>query len=510
MIRERVPILLLVLTLTALPQAAAPECTTAANPYFFILFDTSSATNWSPPCTGDDVSQGLCSFACSTGDCFVPLQADDPASKLFQMKQALYDMVSGLEGIPMGFATYSQDDLWVRHKHWLYEASNAGGVIPGWGPFPAAGSREVFGHLWKCDNGTGDLEIGCRAPVPADLSDAWERGRVQRRPKGGTGFEKTIAFFVRHDALTYEIQYEPASEGRAGDASLEVLTRISRCGNASCSNKLLVAQNIVTWQLVEQFLSWDEAGDPPTRQDPQLSYYTNVASDSSAVNTCAGWEPNGDDALDAHDGCNLRWLTDASDSRGPAFSTGDVIPLDWLNDHKADVLGRLAPNVSLDPGAAPDFRISPYFRDRRRQEETTLRLRNELARPLIPAGQNPLGNSLRSFRDWYTQWRTVASAQDPDFACRNKVLLVLSARGDDACGGFDACTEAALLFRNLGVKTQGIGFGLPSPAPGNRVQCISANGGTGSGLFPRNLVELNGALEEVRNSLLVIFGPIEE
>lgn len=47
MIRERVPILLLALALTALPQAAAQECTTAASPYFFVLFDTSSATNWS-------------------------------------------------------------------------------------------------------------------------------------------------------------------------------------------------------------------------------------------------------------------------------------------------------------------------------------------------------------------------------------------------------------------------------------------------------------------------------
>lgn len=236
-----------------------------------------------------------------------------------------------------------------------------------------------------------------------------------------------------------------------------------------------------------------------------------MAADASATNTCAGWEPNDDDALDAHDGYNLRWTTDASDLRGPAFATGDVIPLDWSNDHKADVLSRLAPNVSLDPSAAPDFRISPYFRDRRRQEETTLRLRNELARPLVPAGQNPLGNSLRSFRNWYTQWQAVAAAQDPDFACRNKVLLVLNARGDDACGGFDACTEAALLFRNLGVKTQGIGFGQQGSSPGNRIQCISVNGGTESGLFPRNLVELNTALEEVRDSLLtVIFGQPEE
>ncbi|HEV2846793.1 MAG TPA: hypothetical protein VG477_18200, partial [Thermoanaerobaculia bacterium] len=145
MIRERLSIpLLALLTATAMSPrpAAAQECTTAPSPYLFILFDTSSATNWSPPCTEDEASQGLCNFACPTGDCFVPLQADDPASKLFQMKQALYDMVSGLEGIPMGFATYSQDDLWVRHKHWLYEASNPGGDIPGWGPFPTAGSRE--------------------------------------------------------------------------------------------------------------------------------------------------------------------------------------------------------------------------------------------------------------------------------------------------------------------------------------------------------------------------------
>src|SRR3954466_3219604 len=58
--------------------------TSSGDPYLFILLDTSGSMNWAPKTSG----------TCDSGDCFVPLQADDPASKLYQAKQSLYEVLS--------------------------------------------------------------------------------------------------------------------------------------------------------------------------------------------------------------------------------------------------------------------------------------------------------------------------------------------------------------------------------------------------------------------------------
>ena len=57
-----------------------------------------------------------------------------------------------------------------------------------------------------------------------------------------------------------------------------------------------------------------------------------------------------------------RWPT-VSDPRGPSFSLGDVIPLDWQSSHWNDLRVRVAPNLSLNPLATPDFRTSVYLED---------------------------------------------------------------------------------------------------------------------------------------------------
>src|SRR5438270_13554311 len=84
--------------------------TSTADPYMFILLDISGSMNWAPPGT-----------ACPTGDCTVPLNADDPASKAYQARQALYEVLSdpSLSKVYMGFGTYNQDQLGILQKHWL-------------------------------------------------------------------------------------------------------------------------------------------------------------------------------------------------------------------------------------------------------------------------------------------------------------------------------------------------------------------------------------------------------
>ncbi|MFL6194717.1 MAG: pilus assembly protein [Thermoanaerobaculia bacterium] len=479
-------------------------------PYVFILLDTSGSMNWSPKCTQAQFNAGECKVLCPTGDCYVPAQADDPGSKFYQAKQALHEVLEQVDGVQFGFATYNQDQLSVRAKHWLYKAAGGGVVIPGFGAFPPAGAQEVFGYSWGCDTGANDHEIGCTSAKPADLDDAWETGRAQRLSKGGTAFNQLVDFYVRAAGVTYRARYQPAGGSYGSDITVSVI--VSRCTNAACSSTTAAGTTAVTWKVVSDFFSWDNAGNNPSRTNPELSYFSGAATDSAAGNTCAGWDPNTDSAADRAGNYSLRFPTDSSDPRGALFSLGDVIPLDWKTDHRNDILRRLAPNNALDPVAAPDFRMATYFEDLPQGSEAFLRLKSEAARPLIASGSTPLGNSVKAFRTWLAGcgqgtcprgggWAGIAAAADPDWACRRKFLLVIT-DGDDTCGGADACSGTASLFAQEGVKTYVVAFGVENTS-GNRLTCMAANGGSGSPIYPQNKDELVLALSS-------IFGQIRE
>ncbi|MFP5288178.1 MAG: hypothetical protein ACLGI9_20755, partial [Thermoanaerobaculia bacterium] len=138
----------LALLLAAAPAAADDRDLlrdSVGEPYVFILLDTSGSMNWSPKCTAEQLARGECQQLCPSGDCYTRLQADDRSSKFYQAKEALYEVLQKVDDIHFGFATYNQDDLRMRSKHWLYRAQGGGPAIPGWGPFPAAGDDEVFG-----------------------------------------------------------------------------------------------------------------------------------------------------------------------------------------------------------------------------------------------------------------------------------------------------------------------------------------------------------------------------
>jgi Tfp pilus tip-associated adhesin PilY1 len=480
-------------------------------PYVFIIFDTSGSMNWSPKCTQAQFDAGECRPLCPTGDCYIPLQADDPGSKFFLAKQALYEVLQDIDDVQFGFATYNQDGLRARAKHWLYQAAGDGVDVPGWGPFPAAGAQDVFGRLWNCDTGANDHNTGCNAGRPADLTEAWELGRMQRLAKGGRDFDLNVDFYIRQAGVTYRVRYDPVSGSYGSD--LQVSVEIERCDNGTCSDRTAIGTRTVTFQPLGEFLSWDNAGNNPNRANPQLSYFTqDIAADPDAGNTCAGWDPNTDTTADQSSNYSLRWPTDASDGRGPLFHQGDVIPLDWRTTHRDDILRRLAPNTALDATAVPDFSIARYLADERSGAETFLRLENENARPLFAEGSTPLGNSIREFRTWYAGcsqgscpqgggWSDIAASEDPDWGCRRKFLLVIT-DGDETCSGADACSGTAALFSQEGIKTYVVAFGVENTA-GNRLTCMAANGGSGSPIFPQNKDELVQALAS-------IFGQIRE
>jgi Tfp pilus tip-associated adhesin PilY1 len=477
-------------------------------PYVFILLDTSGSMHWTPTCTAAQLAAGSCSIPCDAGDCYAPLQGDDPSSKFFQAKSALYEVLRDTDDIHFGFATYNQDELYLNAKHWLYKARADGPVIPGWGPFPARNAGDVFGRTWNCDNGNNaDDEVGCFSDQPADLSDEFERSRMQRFAKGGLTFGTTVTMYVRAGS-TYRVRYEPRS-GSYG-APLVVRVVIERCRNTSCSSRDDVGDLDVTFDPIGDFASWDSA---PVRAQRQRGYFDQgEAADPVTGNTCSGWDPNTDTNSDKHDGYSTRWPTDSSDARGAAFTVGDVIPLDWQANHKNDILRRLAPNLTLNPIAVPDFRTATYFRDARSGSEDFLRLKNEAARPLVASGSTPLGNSVRAFRTWWagcpqgscpknSGWKDLAAAQDPDWGCRRKFLLILT-DGDDTCGGADACSSTASLFAQESVKTYVVAFGVENQG-GNKLTCMAANGGSGKPIYPQNKADLVKALKD-------IFGQIRE
>jgi hypothetical protein len=490
--------------------AAAQDCSTVA-PYVFVLFDTSGSMNWAPPCSQAELDAGFCSWRCDSSDCWVPKQADDPASKFFQVKQALYDVLANTTGVQVGFATFNQDGLSVRGKHWRYQAGTGGVSIPGWGPFPSPGSEEVLGLTWNCDTGSGDNEIGCYAASPADLVDPWELARVRRVPKAGVSLTTAMTFFIRQSATTYKVTYTPRSGSLGGLVQMTVA--VLRCNNASCSTTTSLGAPTLTFTPIDEFLSWDVGdGSVLSRSNPQLSYFlSSAASDSSAGNSCSGWDPNTDSTADLNSaGYRLRWPTDSSDSRGLSFTLGDVIPQDWRSDHRSTVQQRLSPNGIASP-AAPDFRISSYLQDRPAGAETFLRLKDANQRPLIASGASPLGASINSFRKWWsgcttglcsTGWASVAQAQDPDWACRRQYLLVLS-DGDDTCSGLDACAQVSDLSSYYGIKTYAVGLGAGGSlsAPGNKLTCIAAAGGTSAPYTPHLRQDLEDTLNAIFTSI---------
>jgi len=475
-------------------------------PYVFILLDISGSMNHAAPCTQAEYDAGQCAYVCSgNGQCHTPMQGDHPGSKWFQTRQALYNVISGIDDVRFGFATFSdQNAQRVKAKHWLYQATTPGPTIlaPGGGPFPAVGSQEVFGQTWSCAAGAGD---GCSVSVPADLSDAWEVTRVRRLPKGGDAFTQPVDVFVRSaNSIVYKVRYEPVGGGALG-GPVQTTVTTWRCSGSSCTT--LIGTQTVSWEPVGEFLSWENAASTASRAQPYSFFNQPTASDPFAAATlCSsggGWEPNADDAADTSTfggiPYNLKHATDATDPRGSIFTKGDVIPLDWLDQHKQDVLARLAPNLALDPLAAPDFRTAVYFEDHAVPGEPFLRLNDETARPLVPFGLSSLAWTVRDFHDWFADcgskcpdaanWEDIAALGDPEWSCRRLHLLVITDSQED-CYSFNPCADIAALRNRTGLTTSIIGIGQTPVSP---LKCMAINGG-GMESYPKTRQQIEQAL----------------
>jgi hypothetical protein len=489
-----IALLLPIILASAAPGRAQTECTEPAYPYVFLLFDTSGSLNRSSLCTQAQLDAGACSLLCPSGNCYAPLQGDDPASKCYQMKEAFHTVLSGAYDVQLGFASYDQDALRLRAKHWLYEAAGNGPSLPGWGAFPAAGAREVFGLLWSCDTGSGDHEVGCLPASPADLVDGWELARVRRLPKG-VSVGQQVVFYVRYSTALYRVRYTLAS-GLAGDPTLQVNVRTDRCTNLACSTVTLIGNATVPFQRHAELLSWDDATYTPERSEPLIAYFgQSAAADAVATPFACSWDPNEDSSQDPFNSYNLRWPTGPDPlGRGSLFNTGDVLPLDWTATHREEILGRLAPNLLLGE-TVPDFRTSIYFEDHPQAGSSFLRLKAPQARPLVCVGASALGGAVQSFYTWYRNWETIAAAQDPEWACRRSYLILVT---DEPNGCAVPCTAIGQLA-DRGLRTYVVGFaGVQSASFHNAIDCLADRGGTGRPAYlPETRQELIDALGEI-------------
>src|SRR5437764_3790089 len=134
--------------------------TQVGKPYVYIVLDTSTSMNLAP-----------------ATNAWLPASGDDPGSKFQQIKQALFQVFNEVylangDVVHFGFATFNQDDLRVRGKHWLYKVTSISNPLPI--GYPIVGNVLTFGKHFSLGAGTTDgVAGGCGLagqPAPLALS----------------------------------------------------------------------------------------------------------------------------------------------------------------------------------------------------------------------------------------------------------------------------------------------------------------------------------------------------
>jgi len=441
-----------------------------ADPYMFILLDTSGSMNERP------------------GDSTTPIaSADDPESKFYQAKQALYTALSNNTDVNYGFSTFNQDDLVIRRKHWIYKAA----ASPGWTvdalSYPVLGVSYTFGGE---DGGGNTEQATCTGPTSLPTSGLV--AKLQGWPKTGDLGTTISKYWLRQVSGKTFYTETKIESGALGDATINV--RVTRQVVTKCSPLTLAAAQfkIVPFQLVRQTLA-------------HTTFVDDVPQPNT--NTCSGMEPNNDSLLDRY---RLPTSINLSFAANRKFDRGDFLPLDWTTTNRDELLRRLAPNLR-GTETVPDFSVARYFTNTGAAGNPPLVSATQV--PFIAGGLTPLGASMNSFRDWFagchnvdkcpggTGWLDVAKLNDPLWGCRRKYLLILT-DGDDTCGGGgatgSACQGARALYEAYDIITFVIAFGQVSVS-GNVLQCLADNGsgGTIQPFNPQDQTALDNALSSI-------------
>lgn len=447
-------------------------------PYVFFLVDTSG------------------SMVLDQDNQWLPANGDDPASKLYQVKKALYDVMKDVDNVHFGLAGFNQDRLMVRAKHWLYQAGDAaelGGVLNKLTYPTAAGETWTFGRHFEPSGVAGT----CDAPL--DLSTQLDV--VNRFARLGTQGLGTTVLWVKSSGSTFKVEaaLSPDSPGTLGDPSIVVRLQASEV--LACPADLQAGEPVdVVFSRGREFLMVESNGDASATDSSNCTADERMDglwpyTDVFAENTCGsgsgqpftgrGWEGNTDsgdraghddfDACCVHpdtagvcvanpnpaDVCyNLHFPTQLH----PNFDEldlGDTIPLSWEVDNQTEFLRRLNP---LHPGGE-DFGIASYFQDAPEPVTGLLQLEDESRRPLVAFGNSPLGRAINDFRCWYLGggtkckgpafdpgWEAVFRDNDLEYGCRVPYLIIIS-DGEDNSKGENPSADTANLFSKGGVRT---------------------------------------------------------
>jgi len=469
----------------------------AGNPYVFVILDTSGSMSEQPGSSTESFMGG-----------------DDPASKIYGAKQALYQVMTQFNDISYGFASFNQDGLRVFRKHWIYSPDAA----PSWNAtlgYPIQDQGYTFGYGGTTTS--PDIQFSCGSPTTLPASGSTFTTLIDNPETGDLGANLTYGLWLKQGTRTYYVETLLTNGSKLGDPTISVSTRRRRlatgsgkCGTNPPSNSTFdetLGFFTVTYTLITDAVLSDQIAD------------------KTATNTCSGVDPNTDTSSDSYKitgvtpnvTVNLKYPTTKNPSflTNALFDEGDFLPLSWTKDNKDEVLRRLAPNLRLGE-TVPDFRIARYFQDAitgNTSGSYALQLKNAAVHPMISEGSTPLGNSLQAFRTWYAGcvtgtcsstpgWAKVAATSDSNWACRKKYVIILT-DGDETCSNAaGACSSAKALHDTDGVTVFVIGFGVASGSS-NTMACMAANGGSTAPVYPQDQTALLNALRD-------IFGKIQE
>jgi hypothetical protein len=325
--------------------------TSTGDPYLMILMDTSASMSWASTCSEDDIDEGNCNFFCDTENCPVPRAGDDPDSKFYLAKKALYDVLEDVDDVYLGFASLNQDELAVGAKHWIYKVKN---VVASNNPSRpdnivnnlfAVGTEEVFGPIqgteppydFRCDrngptaNGTtpgiADYEIGCwpntTDAVSVSTLDDWKIEKLHRLPKGGPDGTTSVSYYVSNKVgsatTVYQVRFLGAGSAYSYadtdefEVDVEVNTDCTETGGTVTCGSSVPGAFKVTYERESDtsFFFWEHTlrknnqdddwtkvaffGGFPDSELPDDDATDGVAwaTDAYATETCRGWEPSG-------------------------------------------------------------------------------------------------------------------------------------------------------------------------------------------------------------------------
>jgi hypothetical protein len=448
-----------------------------AKPLVFVLLDNSASMTLDP------------------AGGWLPAGGDDPRSRIYQAKRALFEVFREMQGLHVGFATLNQDRLRVLQKHWLYRVAVGSDTLSI--NYPAPGDEITIGEPFE----TPARGVAGSCILPLDLDS--ERATLSRFPKLGPRGDEVTTHWLETGGRVFQLeiaQASPASDPGTPALTLRLTLRpVLACDPLQLGSPQLA---IVRVALVTPLLVRDRADSA----SPEPSAGSWRWSDAVSETSCApgsGWEGNYDSGGESGDprfdaaltdvdafcsagdlaGCRslLRPTKWSASSR--AFDRGDMLPFDWARDQLDALLDRLAPgHGQLEPR---ELRVAPLFSDRPPPGGDSLELLDSARKPILAAaGRTPIGRALLDFACWYAgpegrtcgaeggaiPWAEAVADEAADWACRRTDLVVIG-DGDTDCSEAEPCAAIRALRDPTGVATWILRL---STAPSSALDCAAA------------------------------------